>query len=116
MSRIFYSLYDRLLDRRALAQAFAQVRRGKGAKTPGQDGQTAVDFAAHLDEELNRLVHELQTKTYRPQPVLRVWIPKASGGRRPLGIPTIRDRVVQTAVVLVLEPIFEADVPSEQYA
>ena len=66
MSRIYYSLYDRLLQRRALAQAFAQVRRAKGSQTPVHDGQTAADFADHLEEELNRLVDELPTKTYRP--------------------------------------------------
>ena len=87
MTTIFYSLYDRLLHRRALAVAFAKVRRAKGAKTPGQDGQTAADLAANEDAELDRLVHELRTKTYRPQPVLRVTIPKPGGGKRNLGIP-----------------------------
>ena len=70
MSRVYYSLYDRLLHSRALAQAFAKVRRAKGA--PGADGQTIADFAANLDEELDRLVHELRTKVYHPQPVRRV--------------------------------------------
>jgi group II intron reverse transcriptase/maturase len=64
---------------------------------------------------LGNLQQELRAKHYRPQPLLRVWIPKASGGERPLGIPTIRDRVVQTAVVLVIEPVFEADLLPEQY-
>ena len=63
MSKIFYSLYDRLRQRRALAQAFAKVRCAKGAKTPGVDGQKAADFADHQEDELDRLVHELRTKS-----------------------------------------------------
>jgi len=102
MSKIFYSLYDRLLQRRALAQAFAKVRRAKGAKTPGVDGQTAADFADHQGDELDRLVHELRAKTYQPQPVRRVTIPKPGGGERNLGIPAIRDRVVQQALLDIL--------------
>ncbi len=79
MSRIYYSLYDRLLHRRALAQAFTKVRRAKGA--PGVDGQTIADFAANVENELDRLIHELRTKTYCPQPVRRVTIPKPGAGR-----------------------------------
>ena len=82
--RIFYSLYDRLLDRRALALAFEKVRRASGA--PGVDGQTISDFQSCLLEELNRLVIELRSKTYQPQPVRRVTIPKPGGGERHLGI------------------------------
>jgi len=115
MSKIFYSLYDRLLHRRALAQAFAKVRRAKGAKTPGADGQTAADFADHQEDELKRLVHELQTKTYQPQPVRRVTIPKPGGGERNLGIPAIRDRVVQQALLDILQPIFDPDFHSSSY-
>jgi group II intron reverse transcriptase/maturase len=113
MSKIYYSLYDRLLHRRALAQAFAKVRRAKGA--PGVDGQTIADFAANVDDELNRLVHELRTKTYRPQPVRRVTIPKPGGGERNLGIPAVRDRVVQQALLDILQPIFDPDFHPSSY-
>jgi len=113
MSRIYYSLYDRLLHRRALAQAFAKVRRAKGA--PGVDGQTIADFAAHVDEEVSRLVHELRTKTYQPQPVRRVTIPKPGGGERNLGIPAVRDRVVQQALLDILQPIFDPEFHPSSY-
>lgn len=112
---VYYSLYDRLLSRRALADAFAKVRRAKGAKTPGQDGQTAAEFAADEDAELERLVHELRTKTYRPQPVRRVTIPKPGGGERNLGIPAIRDRVVQQALLDILQPIFDPEFHPSSY-
>jgi RNA-directed DNA polymerase len=105
MNRIYYSLYDRLLHRRALALAFAKVRRARGA--PGVDGQTVADFQANVDEELTRLVEELRTKAYRPQPVRRVTIPKPGGGERKLGIPAVRDRVVQQALLNILQPIFD---------
>lgn len=115
MSKIYYSLYDRLLHRRALAQAFAKVRRAKGAKTPGDDGQTAADFAASVEEELDCLVRELRTKTYHPQPVRRVTIPKPGGGERNLGIPTVRDRVVQQALLDILQPIFDPSFHPSSY-
>ena len=105
MSRIYYSLYDRLLSHFALGKAFAKVRRAKGA--PGVDGQTIDHFAEHVEEEISRLVHELRTKTYRPQPVRRVTIPKPGGGERSLGIPAVRDRVVQQALLDILQPIFD---------
>jgi len=81
------------------------------------DGQTFADIEAYgLGKWLGELTEDLKRKTYQPQPVRRVWIPKPDGKQRPLGIPTVRDRVVQMAAVLVLEPIFEADLQPEQYA
>jgi group II intron reverse transcriptase/maturase len=115
MRRLYYSLYDRLLHRRALARAFAKVRRAKGAKTPGVDGQTCADFADRLEDELTRLVHEPRIKAYRPSPVLRATIEKPGGGERLLGIPTVRDRVVQQAMLDILQPIFDPDFHPSSY-
>ena len=104
----FYQLYDKVWRADILAHAYALARSNAGA--PGVDGVTfAAIEAAGLAEWLAGLREELRQKTYRSQPVRRVMIPKPGGGERPLGIPTIRDRVVQTAVKIVIEPIFEAD-------
>ncbi len=111
--RIYYSLYDRLLDRRALARAFEKVRRAKGA--PGVDGQTIADFESGLLEEVTCLVNELRGRTYQPQPVRRVSIPKPDGGERHLGIPSVRDRVVQQALLDILQPIFDPDFHPSSY-
>ena len=104
----FYQLYDKVWRADILAHAYALARANGGA--PGVDGVTfAAIEAAGLEGWLAGLGEELRGKTYRPQPVRGVMIPKPDGGERPLGIPTIRDRVVQTAVKIVIEPIFEAD-------
>jgi RNA-directed DNA polymerase len=96
-----------VLDLRRLRAAYEAVRSNHGE--PGVDGVTVEAFGAELEANLAALVVELRGKHYRPQPVRRVWIPKPDGGQRPLGIPAVRDRVVQQAGVQVLEPIFEVD-------
>jgi RNA-directed DNA polymerase len=104
----FYILYDKVWRADILSHAYDLARANKGA--PGVDEITFDQIeASGLENWLTRLGEELRAKTYRCQPVRRVMIPKPGGGERPLGIPTIRDRVVQTAAKLVLEPIFEAD-------
>jgi RNA-directed DNA polymerase len=111
----FYALYDKVYRADALAIAYARCEANEGAA--GVDGQTFADIEAYgLERWLGELAQELKAKTYRPQAVRRVWIPKLDGKQRPLGIPTIRDRVVQMAAMLVLEPIFEADLQPEQFA
>jgi RNA-directed DNA polymerase len=104
----FYQLYDKVWRDDILAHAYALARDNRGA--PGVDGVTFAMIEEQGSEAwLAALQAELRAKTYRSQPVRRVTIPKPGGGERPLGIPTIQDRVVQTAVKLVIEPIFEAD-------
>jgi retron-type reverse transcriptase len=111
----FYALYDKISREDILAHAYAQCRSNKGA--PGVDGQDFADIEAYgLQRWLGELALALRQETYRPNPIRRVYIPKANGKLRPLGISTLRDRVCMTAAMLVLEPIFEADLPPEQYA
>jgi RNA-directed DNA polymerase len=111
----FYALYDKIYRADILAHAYAQCRSNRGA--PGVDRQ---DFAAveayGVERWLGELAQALKEETYRPEPIRRVFIPKANGKLRPLGISTLRDRTCMTAAMLVLEPIFEADLPAEQYA
>ncbi len=110
----FYLLYDKICRDDILHHAYDLARANAGA--PGVDGETfATIEKAGLEEWLSGLRKELTEKTYRPAPVRRVMIPKPGGGERPLGIPTIRDRVAQTAAKLVLEPIFEADLEDSAY-
>lgn len=111
----FYALYDKLCRADILSHAYRLVRSNGGA--PGVDGQTFADIEAGEGEAcfVQRLREQLKSKTYRAEAVRRVWIPKPDGSRRPLGIPTIRDRVVQMAAKLVMEPIFEADFCEHSY-
>jgi RNA-directed DNA polymerase len=110
----FYLLYDKIHRADILRHAYDLVRANKGA--PGVDGVSCAAIeAAGLESWLDGIATELRSKAYQPQPVRRVMIPKPGGGERPLGIPTIRDRVVQTAAKLVLEPIFEADLEPSAY-
>jgi group II intron reverse transcriptase/maturase len=110
----FYSLWDKVCRADVLRVAYQRCRTNRGA--PGYDGISFQQIEDQgLDGWLERLQRELQAGEYQPQPLLRVWIPKAQGGQRPLGIPTIRDRVVQMAMLLVMGPIFEADLLPQQY-
>ena len=111
----FYALYDKIYREDILTHAYALCRSNRGA--PGVDGQDFKDVEAYgVQRWLGELALELRKESYRPDPIRRVFIPKANGKLRPLGISTLRDRVCMTAAMLVLEPIFEIDLPPEMYA
>src|SRR5919206_2190893 len=110
----FYTLWDKVCRADVLAEAYRRCRANRGAA--GVDGETFAAIEAHgVEAWLGGLRQELCSRAYRPQPLLRIWIPKSNGGQRPLGVPCIRDRVVEMAVLLVLSPIFEADLLYNQY-
>src|SRR5438045_4746383 len=110
----FYLLYDKVWREDILQHAYELVRANKGA--PGVDGQTFDQIESEgLEKWLGGIRNDLRSNTYKPQAVRRVLIPQPGGGERPLGIPTIRDRVGQTAAKLLLEPIFEADFDPNAY-
>ena len=111
----FYSLYDKIYRMDVLEHAYACCRANKGAS--GIDGLTFTDIEAYGKERwLGELAQQLREERYHPEAVRRVFIPKPNGKLRPLGIPRLADRVCQMAAMLVLEPVFEADMPTEQYA
>ncbi|WP_244998183.1 reverse transcriptase domain-containing protein, partial [Clostridium bowmanii] len=105
MMKKWYSLIDKVYTIDNLRKAFKAVKSNKGA--PGIDGETIGIFEANMEANIVKLNHELKTETYEPLSVRRVYIDKDDGTKRPLGIPTVRDRVVQQALKNILEPIFE---------
>jgi len=112
----FYALYDKVYRTDILSHAYCLVRSKKGA--PGVDGVTfeAIEGMEGGEERyLENIAKDLREKSYKPMPVRRTYIPKGDGGRRPLGIPTIKDRIVQMATKIVIEPIFEADFEENSY-
>ena len=110
----WFSLMDKILAPNTLRAAWARVRANGGA--PGADRQTIAMVERREEENLRQLGESLKKGCYQPQPVRRVWIPKPGNPKgRPLGIPTVRDRVVQTAVRAALEPIFERDFAQHSY-
>jgi RNA-directed DNA polymerase len=111
--RRFHALYDRMWRRDVLDEAWERVKRNRGSA--GLDSQTIAEVEQHVDRFLQEIADELRVGEYRPSATLRRYIPKADGKQRPLGIPTVRDRVVQMAAKLVLEPIFEADFLPSSY-
>lgn len=105
--RKWYSLIDKVYSRSNLLEAFDKVKRNKGSKTSGVDGISVKEFRKHLTENLYQIHEELRNGSYTPHAVKRVYIDKEDGSKRPLGIPTVKDRVVQQALLNVLQPIFE---------
>jgi len=113
-NRRFHALHDRIFRPDILRQAWEEVRRNGGSA--GQDGVSIEDVEREgVEQFLREIEQDLKAGTYRPKPVLRVYIPKADGRQRPLGIPTVRDRVVQQACKMVIEPIFEANFQDNSY-
>ena len=113
--RKWYSLIDKVYSQSNLLEAFDKVKRNKGSKTSGIDGVSVKKFREHLGSNLYQLHVELKSGTYKPQSVKRGYIEKEDGSKRPLGIPTMRDRVVQQALLNILQPIFEPDFHPSSY-
>lgn len=109
----WYSLIDKIYQKENLELAFKRVKRNNGA--PGVDGETVSDFAANLEQNIEFLHEKLKTNTYEPSPVRRVEIEKPEGGVRLLGVPTVKDRVVQQAIVNIIEPIYDATFHPSSY-
>jgi group II intron reverse transcriptase/maturase len=113
MVEIWYSLYDRMLSKEGLRKAFKKVKSAKGSA--GIDGQSINDFAESMESNLDQLLAELRDKAYKPLPVRRKEIAKKNGGTRLLGIPAVRDRVVQQALLEILQPIFDREFHPSSY-
>lgn len=113
--RKWYSLIDKVYSQSNLLEAFDKVKRNKGSKTAGIDGVSVKEFREHLGNNLCQVHEELKSGTYVPQAVKRTYIEKEDGSKRPLGIPTMRDRVVQQALLNILQPIFEPDFHPSSY-
>lgn len=113
MMKKWYSLIDKAYSLSNLANAYKSVKKNNGA--PGVDGETVFQYGKALEKNLTQLHHELKTGAYEPQPVLRVEIPKPDGSKRPLGIPTVKDRIVQQALLNILQPIFDPDFHPSSY-
>ena len=113
MVKVWYSLYNKMLNKGNLGKAFCKVRSAKGAA--GIDGQTIKDFAESQSTNIDLILTELREKSYQPQAVRRVEIPKPTGGKRLLGIPAVRDRVVQQALLDILQPIFDPEFHPSSY-
>jgi len=111
----FDDIYNLLYDKNWLHQAYRSVEENSGARTAGIDQQTMDDFEENLDENLKGLQKSLKSRTYSPDPVRRTYIPKGDDEERPLGIPTIEDRIVQEALRMVLEPVYETDFSNYSY-
>ena len=113
-ARVWYVLYDKIRLPHFLREAYKRSKAKKGC--PGVDGISFKDIESYgVSKFISDIIEELENKTYKPEAVLRVKIPKANGKTRPLGIPTIKDRVIQRAVKFVIEPIFEADFENNSY-
>ena len=113
--RKWYSLIDKVYSKSNLTLAFDKIRRNKGSKTPGVDGVNAKTFGQHLSDNLSQLHEELKSGSYIPQAVKRTYIKKGDGSKSPLGIPSMCDRVVQQALLNILQPIFEPDFHPSSY-
>jgi RNA-directed DNA polymerase len=111
----WYSLIDKVYSMPNLWLSYEKVRRNKGSKTAGIDGESIIEFTAQAEKYLSELHQELKRGKYKPQAVKRVYIDKPDGSKRPLGIPTIRDRIVQQALHNVLQPIFDPDFHPSSY-
>ena len=111
----FDDIYNLLYDEDWLRRAYSSVESNSGARTAGIDGQTMQNFEEDLGENLDSLAKELKSQSFDPKPVRRTYIPKGDDEERPLGIPTIKDRIVQEALRMVLEPIYETDFSDDSF-